>query len=68
MFSETFPSYKIKIYAPTYGISYLFSGGVHKRNKIDSKFLLKIHSLEKKSNIIMRATGLNILAEFEKIF
>lgn len=67
MFSEIFPTYKLKIYAPTYGISYLFSGGVHKRNRIGSKILWKMHNLEKKSNIIMKATGLNILAEFEKI-
>ena len=67
IFSEKFPGYKLKIYAPTYGISYLFSGGVHKRNKISSNFLWKIHNLEKKSKLIMKTTGLNILAEFKKI-
>jgi SAM-dependent methyltransferase len=67
IFSQKFPNYKLRIYFPTYGISYLFSGGVHKRNKISGNFLWKIHNLEKKSKLIMKTTGFNILAEFEKI-
>jgi len=65
-FGQKFPNFKLRIYVPTYGISYLFSGGVHKRNKISSKFLWKVHKLEKNSKIVMKITGLNILAEFEK--
>jgi SAM-dependent methyltransferase len=68
IFSKKFPNYELKIYYPTYGISYLLSGGVHKRNKISSRFLWKVHNLEKKSKAIMSTTGLNVIAEFKKIF
>jgi SAM-dependent methyltransferase len=65
-FEKIFPSFKIKIYEPTYAISYLISGGVYKRTAISSRFLILINNLEVKSKTFMKLFGLNIIAEFKK--
>jgi SAM-dependent methyltransferase len=64
---KEFPNFKLEILNPTYGISYLLSGGVHKRTLIPSKILLLIYKQELKNKLIRKITGLNILAVFSKI-
>jgi SAM-dependent methyltransferase len=65
-FKKIFPNFKLKVYEPTYAISYLISGGVYKRTAIPSKILILINKFEVKRKILMKLFGLNIIAEFEK--
>jgi SAM-dependent methyltransferase len=65
-FSRKCPNLKIKLYYPTYGISYLLSGGVHSRTPISSNFLIKINKFERKSRRLLKYTGLNVIAVFAK--
>jgi SAM-dependent methyltransferase len=61
-----FPNFQIKILKPTYGISYMLSGGVHNRTPIPSKFLLLLYKYEMRNKFLMKITGLNVLAIFNK--
>jgi SAM-dependent methyltransferase len=63
---DKMPNFDLKIFEPTYGASYLLSGGVHTRNKISGKFLWQIHKIERKIKLLMKITGFNIIAQFEK--
>ncbi|CAN2228406.1 AdoMet_MTases domain containing protein [Candidatus Nanopelagicaceae bacterium] len=56
----------LKVSNPTYGFSYLLSGGLNWRNKIPFSFLRKIDRAEKYFKTFKYFTGLNILATFKK--
>jgi SAM-dependent methyltransferase len=59
---------ELQVLAPTYGISYLISGGLNWRTKVPFKLLKQIYTLEKKQGWILKwVTGLNIIAIFKKI-
>jgi SAM-dependent methyltransferase len=62
-----FSNFRIKVLQPTYGISYLLSGGVHSRTAIPSRFLLSLYRYEVRNKFLRNMTGLNILAVFNKI-
>jgi SAM-dependent methyltransferase len=63
---KLFPNLTIEILKPTYGLSYLASGGVHKRNFLPSKLLLLLNRYEIKNSFMLRITGLNVIAIFNK--
>jgi SAM-dependent methyltransferase len=65
-FKKNCPNFTIKVYCPTYALSYLLSGGVHSRTRISSRFLISLNKLERKSKLLLRFTGLNVIAVFEK--
>lgn len=65
-FVHEFPDFQIKVLRPTYGISYMLSGGVHSRLPIPSNFLMPLYKYELKSKFLSKITGLNILAVFHK--
>ena len=59
--------FELRVLAPTYGISYLMSGGLNWRTKIPFNLLIKIYVFERKHEWILRKiTGLNIIAVFSK--
>ena len=64
---EEFPRFKLEVLNPTYGISYLLSGGVHKRTFMPSRILLFIYRNELKNRFVRKISGLNVLAVFQKI-
>lgn len=60
-------SFAFEVSKSTYGISYLFSGGLNWRNKISFGVLNKIDKLEKYLKTFKYLTGLNVLATFKKV-
>ncbi len=60
-------SFVLEVSKSTYGISYLFSGGLNWRNKIPFKLLRKVDKTEKALKTFKYLTGLNVLATFKKI-
>ena len=59
---------ELQVLAPTYGISYLMSGGLNWRTKVPFNWLKQIYTLEKKQGWILKwVTGLNTIAIFKKI-
>jgi SAM-dependent methyltransferase len=65
-FKKNCPNLTLKMYYPTYALSYLISGGVHSRTRINSRFLISLNRLERKSKFLLKFTGLNVIAVFEK--
>jgi SAM-dependent methyltransferase len=57
----------LEISSSTYGISYLFSGGLNWRNRIPFSLLDKINRAEKSLKTFKYLTGLNVIATFKKI-
>lgn len=66
-FSNEFPKLQLTVLRPTYGISYMLSGGVHNRTLIPSRFLLFLYKHEVRNKYWRKITGLNILAVFHKV-
>lgn len=57
----------LQLFHPTYGLSYLLSGGLNWRSKLSFDFLQHIYMFEKRNKwLIQNLTGLNILAVFLK--
>jgi SAM-dependent methyltransferase len=65
LLSECTPKIGLRTHSPTYGISYLLSGGVHTRTKISASLLIRLNTWEQKSRLLQRLFGLNIIASFE---
>ena len=66
-FRRDLPTYRIELYKPTYALSYLISGGVHNRTRVPSKFLIWLNRIELKSELLLKMSGLNVIAEFRKV-
>jgi SAM-dependent methyltransferase len=61
-------SLSLEVLKPTYGMSYLLSGGLNWRTRISYAFLQRIYKFERKHDwILQKITGLNIIAVFRKI-
>lgn len=58
--------FRLEIFEPTYGFSYLLSGGLNWRNKIPFSFLRITYRLENNLHLL-KYTGLNIIAVFTKV-
>ncbi len=58
-FNLEFPNLKLEIHNPINGIAMLLSGGVYKRTKIPSGFLVSLGKLEHKRVLWMKMFGLN---------
>jgi SAM-dependent methyltransferase len=57
----------LEVSRPTYGISYLLSGGLNWRNKIPFSLLRRINKIERYLGTFKYLTGLNVLATFKKV-
>jgi SAM-dependent methyltransferase len=57
----------LEVSRSTYGISYLFSGGLNWRNKIPFTLLRRIDRAERYLGTLKYLTGLNVLATFKKL-
>ena len=56
----------LEVSRPTYGLSYLLSGGLNWRNKIPFSLLRRIDRTERYLGTFKYLTGLNVLATFKK--
>ena len=62
------PQFHLKLYSPTYALSYLISGGVFTRTLVPAKYLIFFYKFEKKfMRIYKRIFALNVLAGFNKL-
>ena len=57
----------LEVSRPTYGISYLLSGGLNWRNKIPFSLLRRVDRIERYLGTFKYLTGLNVLATFKKV-
>ena len=68
IFHQMFPGFVLEIDSvPTNAFSYLISGGVFKRNKIPSKFLMTLSEFENRNKMHMKFFGLSRTIEITKV-
>jgi SAM-dependent methyltransferase len=67
IFEEKFPDLRVHIQeVPLVGLSYLISGGLNRRNRISSKFLINLYIVEQKSALYLKLFGLGRLIVITK--
>jgi SAM-dependent methyltransferase len=68
IFHQTFPDFVLEIDSvPTNAFSYLISGGVFKRNRVPSKFLIPLSKFENRNQMHMKFFGLSRTIEITKV-